>query len=118
MIEIVSIILNLVLGGGFIVTVFTLKQERLKASANAKKAEAEAENAELDNEEKAAQILMEQVVKPLKTELNGVRRELKGLKKAVESIKDCPHSDACPVRERMRNEQTAGTGEVGTAAEC
>ena len=42
MIEIVSIILNLVLGGGFIVTVFTLKQERLKASANAKKAEAEA----------------------------------------------------------------------------
>ena len=116
MIEIVSIILNLVLGGGFIVTVFTLKQERLKASANAKKAEAE--SAELDNEEKAAQILMEQVVKPLKTELNGVRRELKGLKKAVESIKDCPHSDACPVRERMRNEQTAGTGEVGTAAEC
>ncbi len=47
--EIISLVLNLVLGGGFLMTFITLKSVRAKASAEARKAGAEAEEHEIGN---------------------------------------------------------------------
>lgn len=61
--EIISLILNLVLGGGLFITLVTLKSVKQEAAANAKKAEAEAAKAdaatkasELDNVEGAIKV--------------------------------------------------------------
>jgi hypothetical protein len=70
--------------------------------ASDKKAEAEAKGAEIDNEEKAAKIMMDYVVEPLKKEMTAMRREVAKLRRAVEKIKDCQYSDNCPVREELK----------------
>ena len=57
--EIVSTLLNLLLGGGLIVTFVTLKAQRQQAQATAKQYEANAESTEIDNLEKAARIWRE-----------------------------------------------------------
>ena len=48
-----SLILNLLLGSGLIITFFTLKSVKKKANAEAKGADASAESTELDNVSKA-----------------------------------------------------------------
>ena len=50
-------------------------------------------------------ILMEQVVEPLKKEINAIRKELARLRRAVEKANRCPfadHADACPVLYELR----------------
>ena len=47
--EIISLVLNLVLGGGFLITFITLRSVRAKADAEARKAVAEAEEQEISN---------------------------------------------------------------------
>lgn len=47
--EIISLVLNLVLGGGFLITFITLRSVRAKADAEARKAVAEAEEHEISN---------------------------------------------------------------------
>lgn len=47
--EIISLVLNLVLGGGFLITFITLRSVKLKASAEARKAVAEAKEHEIGN---------------------------------------------------------------------
>lgn len=51
--DVVSIALNLIFGGGFIITLLTLRSQKKKANAEAKGAEATAEGTELDNVTKA-----------------------------------------------------------------
>ena len=75
---------------------------RRKKAAEEKKAEAEARSAEIDNEEKAAKIMMDYVVEPLKKEMTAMRREVAKLRRAVEKIKECQYSDSCPVREELK----------------
>ena len=122
-----SEILNIILGSGFlalVIGVITLKAavrkanaEATQAQAEAKKAEAEAEGVRITNTENATRILVENIVKPLKEELNATRedlqatkremastkREMQRLRKAVESASNCPHSDGCPVLRRLRD---------------
>jgi seryl-tRNA synthetase len=57
--SIISLILNLVLGGGFLVTIMTIRSIKNKASAEAKGADAIAEGSELDNVQKAIAIWRE-----------------------------------------------------------
>lgn len=94
--EIVSIILNLLLGGGFIVTIVTLKSQRRKANA-------EARNKELENEEKSAEILLTHIVEPLKKEINALRKEIRKLSNAVSKTKNCKFVDDCPVVGELQN---------------
>jgi hypothetical protein len=75
---------------------------RRKKAAEEKKAEAEARSAEIDNEEKAAKIMMDYVVEPLKKEMTAMRREMAKFRRAIERIKDCQYSDNCPVREELK----------------
>lgn len=116
-----SEILNILLGTGLVglmVAVATMKATVRKANADAEKAKADAEKAKADaetvritNTENATRILVENIVKPLKDELNATRtdlqatkkemastkREMARLRKAVEAASGCRHADYCPV---------------------
>jgi hypothetical protein len=77
---------------------------RLK-KANEKKAEAEAEAVEIDNDEKAAKIMLDYVVEPLKKEITAIRREISKLRKAVEKANECAYSNDCPVRRELQKKE-------------
>ncbi len=132
-----SEIFNLILGGGLlalIVAVVTLKAtvrkanaEAARAIADAEKSKAEADAVRITNTENATRILVENIVKPLKDELNATRtdlqatkkemastkREMARLRKAVEAATGCRHADYCPVLSKLRDNpkdtDTAGT---------
>ncbi|MDD7303054.1 MAG: hypothetical protein PUG76_00715 [Prevotellaceae bacterium] len=107
-------IINLVLGGGLMATIaaiITLNSTVRKAKADAEKATAEAETVRIDNTEKATRVLIENIVNPLKEELNETRkdlnatkREMARLRKAIDDANSCRYSDNCPVLVRMRVE--------------
>ena len=89
----ISNILNLLLGTGvvgLIIGIATLKSavrkaeaEAAQAKAQAKKAEADAETVRITNAENATRILVENIVKPLKDELNATREDLQATKKGT-----------------------------------
>ena len=112
--------LNYILGGGLlaaIVGIVTLKATLRKANADAERAIAEAETVRIDNAERATRILIENIVEPLKSELNETRKELREtkkefgatkremarLRKAIADANSCKHSDDCPVLYRLRD---------------
>lgn len=123
----ISEILNIILGGGTIgllVGVLTLKATIRKAHAEAEKAKADAETIHITNAENATRILVENIVKPLKEELNATRKDLQStkremarLRKAVEAAADCPHSDNCPVRFKLRDNTKDAEGSYGEGAD-
>ena len=117
-----SEILNILLGTGLVrlvVAVATMKATVRKANADAEKAKADAETVRITNTENATRILVENIVKPLKEELNATRedlqatkkemastkREMARLRKAVEAASGCRHSDYCPVLFKLRDNQ-------------
>ena len=117
-----SEILNILLGTGLVglvVAVATMKATVRKANADAEKAKADAETVRITNTENATRILVENIVKPLKEELNATRedlqatkkemastkREMVRLRKAVEAASGCRHSDYCPVLFKLRDNQ-------------
>ena len=107
-----SEIFNFVLGGSLLATVIgivTLKATVRKAGAEAEKAKADAETVRIDNAEHATRILVDNIVEPLKDELNGTRkdllatkREMARLRKAIDRANSCKHHDDCPVLRGMR----------------
>lgn len=131
----ISVILNIILGGGLIgsvVAIFTLRATVRKAQADAVKAEAEAETVRMDNAEHATRILMNNIVEPLKqelrenrdelretkSELGGTRKDLQAtkremarLRKAIDAANSCEHSDNCPVRFELRDYPKAREGD-------
>lgn len=110
-----SEIFNFVLGGSLIATVIgivTLKATVRKANAEAEKAKADAETVRIDNAEHATRILVNNIVEPLKDELNGTRKDLQAtkremarLRKAIDRANSCKHHDDCPVLNGMREHQ-------------
>lgn len=122
-----SEILNILLDGGLlalVVGVITLKATVRKANADAERAKADAESVRITNTENATRILVENIVKPLKEELNATRedlqatkkemastkREMARLRKAVEAASGCRHSDGCPVLRELRDNQKDSDG--------
>ena len=133
-----SEILNILLGGGLValvVAVATMKATVRKANADAERAKADAETVRITNTENATRILVENIVKPLKEELNATRedlqatkremastkREMARLRKAVEAASGCRHADYCPVLFKLRDNQKdadgADSGSVGLREE-
>lgn len=79
-----SAVMNLVLGGGLVATIIaiiTLKSTVREARAKAEKATAEAETVRIDNTEHATRILIENIVEPLKEELNENRKALQATRR-------------------------------------
>lgn len=107
-----SEIINILLGGGLlsaVVAIVTLRSTARKAKAEAAKAEADAETVRVDNAEHATRILVENIVKPLKEELDATRkaleankREMARLRKSIDTANSCKHRDDCPVLYGLR----------------
>ena len=118
----ISEVLNVVLGGGLVATIVaisTLRDTIRKAKAESMKAEADAETVRMDNAEHATRILVENIVKPLREELNETRRyleaskrEMARLRKAIDTANSCKHHDDCPVlvglRDKPKSERSHG----------
>lgn len=124
-----SEILNFVLGGSLLATVIgivTLRATVRKANADAEKAKADAETVRIDNAEHATRILVDNIVEPLKDELNATRKDLQAtkremarLRKAIDTANSCKHHDDCPVLRGVRDhpKDSAGNGTDGNDAE-
>lgn len=97
----------LVAAGGFKSMTDTKKyrQEVEKLRAEVETARTNTRSNELENVKKAMAILMEEVVEPLKKEINAIRREMARLRKAVEKVSVCPHSADCPVRRELQGSE-------------
>lgn len=116
--------LNLVLGGGLasaIIVIFTIRSALKKARAEAEKAQAEADTVKITNTEQATRILIQNIVEPLKIELNETRkdlnatkREMARLRKAIADANSCKYNDNCPVLKRMRFLPKERDGTPGT----
>lgn len=108
-----SEILNFVLGGSLLATVVGL----VTLKATVRKANAEAESVRIDNTEQATRILIDNIVEPLKEELNATRKDLQAtkremarLRKAIDTANSCKHHDDCPVLRGMREHPKDGAG--------
>ena len=118
-----NVILNWVLGGGLItaiISIITLRATVQEARAKAEKAMAEAQALRIDNVEHATRILMENIVKPLKEQLNAtiksyqsLQREMARFRKAIGLANSCKHSDYCPVLYKLRDLAKDGGCETG-----
>ena len=110
-----SEVLNVILGGGLtatIIAIVTLRSTMRKAKAEAETAKAEANTVNITNTEQATRILVENIVEPLKQELDATRRDLSStkremarLRKAIDDANSCKYSDNCPVLRRMQYQQ-------------
>lgn len=86
-----SEILNIIFGGGLvalIVALFTMKATVRKANADAEKAKADAESVRITNTENATRILVENIVNPLKEELNTTREELNATRNELHTTRE------------------------------
>jgi septal ring factor EnvC (AmiA/AmiB activator) len=89
--ELISVFLNLLLGGGLI-AIITMRAQKKKASAEAEAAEANANSSELDNVEKAIKIwreMAENLTKELEkrdNEYKQMQTQLVEFKKAVDKM--------------------------------
>lgn len=90
----VSSVLNLLLSGGLVVTLVTLRSQKAKA-------EEEAKGLALDNDKKVSEMVNEYFVEPLKKDITSLRRQVSRLTRAIEKIPSCPHSADCPVKEEL-----------------
>ena len=79
--------------------------EVAKLQAEVKSAQINTRGDELENVKTAMDILMQQVVEPLKREINEIRKELVRLRKVVEKANTCPHRDNCPVRDELQKSE-------------
>ena len=73
-----------------------------------KKIRAETESLNLDNSEKATEILMNNIVEPLKEELYETRKEMALLRDAIRDAKHCRYALDCPVLHRLREHKEGG----------
>lgn len=69
----------------------------------------ETRSTELDNVRTGNDILMQQIVEPLRAEIKSLRTDVNKFRKAIEKIPACPLSADCPVsRELLDNEKNDG----------
>lgn len=104
-------ILTAVIGaGGFKMYIDRRKyiQEVEKLKADVRAAQVNTRGSELDNVQKAMQILMDEIVEPLKQEINAIRKELGKLRRVVEKANNCRFATNCPVRDELQKSDKTG----------
>lgn len=84
------------------------KTEIKSLQADVEKKRADNQGVELDNVRQGNEILMEQIVKPLKLELKYLRHDVNKFRKAVEKIPGCAHAAECPVSRELLAAETDG----------
>ena len=83
--ETISLLLNLVFGGGLIVSLATLRATKNEATAKAQRAVAEAKTNELDNVESAIKIWRE-IAQDMADKYEAVSRQVEQLSKEVKRL--------------------------------
>ena len=83
-------------------------QEVEKLKAEVCDAQVNTRGSELDNVQKAMQILMDEIVEPLKQEINAIRKELGKFRRAVEKSNSCRFTAKCPVRDELQKSEKTG----------
>lgn len=106
--DIIHLVVDVLLSGGVLVSLVTLRSTLVKSKSEARKSKSEADQAGVETEEKASKLIMQYIVEPLKTEINGLRKDVRRLNRAIDKVKDCKFNDNCPVRRELQDIQTAG----------
>ncbi len=88
------------------------KAEVDKLRAEVKRMVSEARGNELNNVREGNEILMEQIVNPLKKEVQSLRSDVNKFRRAIEKIPACPHADICPVTVELRADEKGGNQPV------
>jgi len=91
---IISTVLNVLLSGGLLVTLATLRSQQEKAKEEVK-------SIALDNDKKVSDMVNEYFVEPLKKDIASLRKQVSRLTRAIEKIPSCPHSADCPVKDEL-----------------
>lgn len=84
------------------------KAEIKSLQADVEKKRADNQGVELDNVRQGNEILMEQIVKPLKLEIKYLRHDVNKFRKAVKKIPGCAHAAECPVSRELLAVETDG----------
>ncbi|MEG2599743.1 MAG: hypothetical protein RSA66_09760 [Muribaculaceae bacterium] len=63
---------------------------------------------ELNNVREGNDILMTQIVEPLKVEIKYLRNDLNKFRRAIEKISGCPHGVDCPVSRELLPDEKGG----------
>lgn len=112
MAEWIRTIVELLLTGGLIVTLVTLRSTRRKANAEADGVEKDNREKDMNLGEQYVNAFTKNIVDPLKAEMAELRQrvatltdEVKELKDAVQKANACPHADECPVLRRLQKHQ-------------
>ena len=103
-------LLTYVLGGGFVSALLGLFTVRSRI----KKIRAETSSLNLENSEQATEILMNNIVEPLKQELYEMRKEMALLRDAIRDAKHCRYTVDCPVLHRLREQKTGPGNDKST----
>lgn len=102
-------LINYLIGGvglvGLIVGLLTIRASRRKADAEADGAVVDTEQKKMALAEKYVDEFKENIYNPILKELKGLRRDVKNLRNAINKINDCPHADSCPVRSELQKQQ-------------
>lgn len=69
--------------------------------ADLEKKRIETRSVELENVRQGNDILMEQIVEPLESEIKFLRSDVNKFRKAIEKIPACPYSNTCPVSREL-----------------
>lgn len=85
-----------------------------KLQAEVQRVKAEVRSSELENVRKGNEIIMEQIVKPLETQIKRLNATMGKLEKAVGQIPSCPYSADCPVTDELRSHEKGGERDVFT----
>lgn len=106
-----GILTAILAAGGFKMYIDRRKylQEVEKLKAEVRASQVNTRGSELDNVQKAMRILMDEIVEPLKQEINAIRKELGKLRRAVEKANSCRFTADCPVRGELQKSDKAGT---------
>lgn len=83
--------------------------EIAKLNAEVAKAKADANNRELANARLGNEIIMQNIVHPLESQIKRLNNNVSRLEKAVGKIPACPHAADCPVSAELRAGEKDGT---------
>lgn len=99
------LIIESLLGGGLIATLATLRYARQKARHEAQATAIGNKQQEMELAKSYVDEYFANIIKPLQTEVRGLRRDVTKLRNAIEKIPDCAYSAHCPVRTELQHQQ-------------
>lgn len=114
--EVISSLINLLLGGGLLATLATLKATRRKADAESQEKYMELSKLYVDEFQANIAAPLREAVNESKKETASLKRETARLRKVIEKSKACIYSDDCPVRHELHKLEDCEQGEQGGSA--